>query len=251
MTIAVDFACGGPVHDLLIRDDLFDVLGADYHTLARIDSAGPSQQFAFAPDARELSVEEGIAQRLGWKLGDELTFNVGGETFSARVSSLRKLRWDSMKINFFVIAPPRVLAAFPASYVSAFRLEPGKEAVVNELAARFPNLTVVDIGPALRQAQGVIDQMIGADYWRVRIGIGHPGVKELVHPYVLQNFAADEMRDWVEKLVDVVADTVPLLLDGAPQAFMSEVARRCPAPGPEDKVPPENTPEDPGKRGGS
>ena len=116
----------------------------------------------FAPDARELSVEEGIAQRLGWNLGDELTFNVGGETFSARVSSLRKLRWDSMKVNFFVIAPPRVLAGYPATYVSAFRLEPGREAVVNELAARFPNLTVVDVGAALHQAQGVIDQLIGA-----------------------------------------------------------------------------------------
>jgi len=116
----------------------------------------------FAPDAREISVEEGIAQRLGWKLGDELTFSVGGQTFSARVSSLRKLRWDSMKVNFFVIAPPSLLGGYPASFVSAFRLEPGKEAVVNELAARFPNLTVVDVGAALQQAQAVIDQLIGA-----------------------------------------------------------------------------------------
>jgi putative ABC transport system permease protein len=116
----------------------------------------------FAPAARELSVEEGIAQRLGWKLGDELTWSVGGESFSARISSLRKLRWDSMKINFFVIAPPQLLAGYPASYVSAFRLEPGQEPAVNELAARFPNLTVVDVGAALRQGQAVIDQMIGA-----------------------------------------------------------------------------------------
>ena len=116
----------------------------------------------FAPGARELSVEEGIAQRLGWKLGDELTFSVGGQTFSARVSSLRKLRWDSMKVNFFVIAPPRLLEGFPATFVSAFRLEPGREAVVNELAARFPNLTVVDVGAALRQGQAVIDQLINA-----------------------------------------------------------------------------------------
>src|SRR6185295_17294796 len=62
----------------------------------------------------------------------------------------------------FVIAPPRLLGGYPASFVSAFRLEPGQEAAVNELAARFPNVTVVDIGAALRQAQAVIDQMIGA-----------------------------------------------------------------------------------------
>jgi putative ABC transport system permease protein len=65
-----------------------------------------------------------------------------------------------MKINIFVIAPPALLGKFPASYVSAFRVEPGDEKKVNDLAARFPNLTVVDVGAAVRQAQRVIDQVI-------------------------------------------------------------------------------------------
>jgi PTH1 family peptidyl-tRNA hydrolase len=69
------------------------------------------------------------------------------------------------------------------------------------------------------------------------MGIGHPGVKELVHPYVLQNFTADEERLIVAPLVDAVAETVPLLLDGAPDAFMSEVARRF--------APPDLTPREP------
>jgi putative ABC transport system permease protein len=114
------------------------------------------------PRGRELSVEEGIAERLGWKLGDELTFSVGGDAFSARITSLRQLRWDSMKVNFFVIAPPAVLADFPTSYISAFRVEPGQEPVLNELAARYPNLTIVDVAAAVRQAQAVIDQLIAA-----------------------------------------------------------------------------------------
>ncbi len=116
----------------------------------------------FAPGAQEISVEEGIAKTLGWKMGDELTFAVGGETFSARVTSLRKLRWDSMKVNFFVIGPPSLVGRFPASYISAFRLAPGDEPLINELTARFPNLTVVDVGAAVKQAQGVIDQVITA-----------------------------------------------------------------------------------------
>jgi putative ABC transport system permease protein len=116
----------------------------------------------FAPGAREMSVEEGIAERLGWKLGDELTFTVGAERFAARISSLRSLRWDSMKINFFVIVPPALLEGFPASFVSAFRVEPGAESALDELTRRFPNLTLVDVGAALRQAQGVIDQLINA-----------------------------------------------------------------------------------------
>ena len=116
----------------------------------------------FAPGAQEVSVEEGIAKTLGWKMGDELTFAVGGESFSARVTSLRKLRWDSMKVNFFVIGPPSLVGRFPASYISAFRLAAGDEPLINELTARFPNLTVVDVGAALKQAQGVIDQVIMA-----------------------------------------------------------------------------------------
>jgi putative ABC transport system permease protein len=116
----------------------------------------------FARGAREVSVEEGIAQTLGWKLGDELTFSVADERFSARISSLRKLRWDSMKVNFFVIAPPALLEGMPTSFISAFRLAPGREAAMNELSRRFPNLTVVDVSAALRQAQAVIDQVINA-----------------------------------------------------------------------------------------
>jgi putative ABC transport system permease protein len=111
---------------------------------------------------KEVSVERGIAERLGWKLGDELTFAVGSERFSARITSLRKLRWDSMKVNFFVVTPPALLEGFPASFISAFRLEPGQEPLVNDLAARFPNVTVVDVAAAVRQAQEIIDQLIAA-----------------------------------------------------------------------------------------
>src|SRR5437016_13570644 len=84
----------------------------------------------------EISVEEGIARTLGWKLGDELSINVGGESFSARITSLRKLRWDSMKVNFFVIAPPRLLAPYPASFITPFRVEPGAARALPSVAAR-------------------------------------------------------------------------------------------------------------------
>jgi putative ABC transport system permease protein len=108
----------------------------------------------------EVSVEEGIARALGLNLGDTLTYQVGGESFSARVTSLRRLRWDSMKVNFFVIGQPWLLARFPVSFICAFRVEPAQEPVLNRLAARFPNLTIVDVGAAVRQANEVIDQLI-------------------------------------------------------------------------------------------
>jgi len=116
----------------------------------------------FARGARELSAEQGIAERLGWKLGDELTFSVGGERVSAPLTSLRRLRWDSMKVNFFVIASPPLLEGLPTSFISAFRAAPGAEGALNELTRRFPNLTLVDVSAALRQAQAVIDHVINA-----------------------------------------------------------------------------------------
>jgi len=115
-----------------------------------------------AGDPEQLSVEEGIASTLGWKLGDTLTFSVGSDAFTARVTSLRRLRWDSMKVNFFVMAPPQLLADYAASFITAFRIPEGREQAMNALAARFPNLTVVDVGAAVRQAQAVIDQLITA-----------------------------------------------------------------------------------------
>jgi len=118
--------------------------------------------FDVRTNPREVSVEEGIARTLGWKLGDELTFTVGGTSFSARITSTRRLHWDSMKVNFFVIAPPALLKGMPTSFITAFRVARGQEPAMNELTRRFPNLTVVDIGAALRQVQHVIDQVITA-----------------------------------------------------------------------------------------
>ncbi|MGH7110846.1 MAG: aminoacyl-tRNA hydrolase, partial [Stellaceae bacterium] len=77
-----------------------------------------------------------------------------------------------------------------------------------------------------------IDAHLGPDYWRVRIGIGHPGIRDLVLPYVLQNFPAEEVEEWVAPLVAAAAAAIGLLLSGAPDAFMSEVARLAP-PAPE------------------
>ncbi len=69
-----------------------------------------------------------------------------------------------------------------------------------------------------------MDRMLGSpDYWRVRLGIGHPGVKERVLGHVLGDFGPDD-RDWVVRLLDAVADSAPLLAEGRPEEFMTKVA---------------------------
>ena len=65
VVVVVDFACGGDVHDLLLRDDLYDAFGSDYHTFARIDAPGRTEQFAFTPETRETRLTLGGGERLG------------------------------------------------------------------------------------------------------------------------------------------------------------------------------------------
>jgi putative ABC transport system permease protein len=109
-----------------------------------------------------LSVEEGIARSLGWKLGDTLTWEVAGQRFSAPITGFRKLDWDSMRVNFFVIATPKLLEGFPASYVTSFHLPDAQASFVNRLAQRFPTMTVIDTSAILRQVQAMADKVIRA-----------------------------------------------------------------------------------------
>jgi putative ABC transport system permease protein len=109
-----------------------------------------------------LSVESGLAGRLGWKLGDRLTFQVAGQTFTAPITSVRRLDWDSMRVNFFVIATPKLLEGYPASYVASFHLPDAQASVVSRLSQRFPNMTVIDTSAILRQVQSMADKVIRA-----------------------------------------------------------------------------------------
>ncbi len=109
--------------------------------------------------AAELSVEEGIAETLGIRLGDTLTYDVAGSRFSARVTSLRKVEWDSMRVNFFVIATPGLLRDFPASYLTSFHLPPERVRAGDRLVREFPNVLVIDTGAIIDQVRHIMDQI--------------------------------------------------------------------------------------------
>jgi len=113
-----------------------------------------------------------------------------------------------------------------------FKIAPSDTVVIHDEIDLRPGKLRVKRGGGSAGHNGLrsIDALLGPDYWRVRIGIGHPGVKELVQPYVLQNFPGAELTGWVEPLLGAVAETIALLLSGAPDAFMSEVARRFAPP---------------------
>ena len=112
-------------------------------------------------EADGASVEEGIAKTLGLKLGDRLVFDMGGMRYSARITSLRKVDWGSMRANFFILFPVRELPGAPVTYMAAYRA-PQQAGFDNGLLRQFPNVTNVDMDSTLAQVQRVLDQVIRA-----------------------------------------------------------------------------------------
>jgi putative ABC transport system permease protein len=109
-----------------------------------------------------VSVEEGIAQTLGIRLGTRLTYDIAGDRLEVTVASLRKVEWDSFRVNFFVVAPPGVLEDYPASWVTSFHLPPEQSALMDELVRTFPSMLVIDVAAVLAQVQRMMDQVVRA-----------------------------------------------------------------------------------------
>ena len=108
-----------------------------------------------------ISVEEGLAETLGLRLGDSVRFDIGGVQTDARITSLRKVDWGSMRANFFAMYPVDHLDGVAVTYLAAYRA-PDTPGFDNALVRQFPNITSVDMGATLAQVQRVLDQVIGA-----------------------------------------------------------------------------------------
>jgi peptidyl-tRNA hydrolase, PTH1 family len=131
----------------------------------------------------------------------------------------------------------KVLALKPQTYMNAsgeavqaaagfYKLEPEAITAFHDELDLVPGKVRVKRGGGAAGHNGLrsMDRMLGTpDYWRVRLGIGHPGEKERVLGHVLGDFGKDD-RDWLVRLLDAVADAVELLADGKPEDFMTKVA---------------------------
>lgn len=114
-----------------------------------------------------LSVEEGLAQELGLKLGDTLRFDVGGQAQEGKITSMRKVDWGSMRVNFFVLFTQPAMDELPRSYISAFKAPTGPDGATaagfdNRLSRDFPNITNIDVSASIAQVQRVLDQVVRA-----------------------------------------------------------------------------------------
>jgi putative ABC transport system permease protein len=140
--------------------------------------------------AAEFSVEQGLAETLKLKLGDRLIYDIAGNRVEAVITSLRKLDWDSMRVNFFVMSPPAVLKDYPASYITSFHLPADKSGAIPELVRAFPNITVIDVAALVRQLHATIDQVARA----VQLVFGFAVLAGLAVLYAALQASSDERR---------------------------------------------------------
>ncbi|MEP1445598.1 MAG: FtsX-like permease family protein [Paraglaciecola sp.] len=107
----------------------------------------------------EVSIEQGIAERMDLSLGDKLTFNIGSEIVDLEVTSIRNVNWQSMQPNFFFVIEPRALKSFIPTYISSFNLPTERKADITELMKPFANVTLIDVDARINQLRNIVDQV--------------------------------------------------------------------------------------------
>ncbi len=117
----------------------------------------------FAPEARdELSLEEELARDLGIKLGDTLTYDIAGERATYKVTSLRKVDWDSFRANFFALVPKSNLDTLPKSYITSFHLPTNDLKTLPAIVNTAPNVLAIDVSEVMERVRSIVDQVAKA-----------------------------------------------------------------------------------------
>jgi putative ABC transport system permease protein len=105
-----------------------------------------------------VSISSEYREALQLELGDTLSFDIAGEPLTVRVASIRKVRWDSFRPNFFLVFPPGLLEGAAGTYMTSVYLTPEQRPALVDLVRRFPTLTVFDVDAILRQIRAIIDR---------------------------------------------------------------------------------------------
>ncbi|MGB4812555.1 MAG: FtsX-like permease family protein [Methylophilaceae bacterium] len=106
-----------------------------------------------------VSLESDISDAMGIHLGDTLTYEIAGSRIDLKVTSIRKVEWDTMRANFFVQTPPNTLNQFQASYMTAFYLPKQQENALNVMLQKFPNFTVIDVASLINQVRNIMQKL--------------------------------------------------------------------------------------------
>jgi putative ABC transport system permease protein len=110
-------------------------------------------------DALQVSVAQGLAERVGIKVGDTLSFLINSQTIEAKVTSLRSVNWGSLKPNFVMIFNDKIAGQFPVTYFTAAKLGIADTKVISQFLKAYPTISMIDIQSQLKQAQSMISQV--------------------------------------------------------------------------------------------
>lgn len=106
-----------------------------------------------------VSVEQKLADSLKIKLGDHLLFTVGSQQINATVTSIRALRWDTMKPNFYMVFSPGTLDTYPSTFITSFYLPETQKNVLNTLVKKYPGTTILEVDLILQQFKTILTQL--------------------------------------------------------------------------------------------
>ncbi|QUN07561.1 FtsX-like permease family protein [Shewanella yunxiaonensis] len=107
----------------------------------------------------DVSVESGVAERLGIALGDRLSFVIDNQNVTVKVASIRSVQWETMQPNFFMIFTEQALSPFAYTSMASFHLNDGQKKVVLALIRQFPTVSIIDVGAIIAQLKGIISQV--------------------------------------------------------------------------------------------
>ncbi len=109
-----------------------------------------------------ISIESGLARRLGVTINDSLTFQILNTNIEARIKSIRQVKWDSFQPNFYIIFPDEVINHLPATYISSFYLQPDKKKQLSILVDKFPSITILELDNIMSQVRTIMLQVTKA-----------------------------------------------------------------------------------------
>lgn len=111
-------------------------------------------------EPNQISIEERLAETLHLKLGDLLTFDISGETKTLKITSMRKVNWESLNVNFFAISPEGTFSLNNASFISSFNVPLSKQNEISRIVQYYPNLTIIDVQQVLTQLNSILTKIL-------------------------------------------------------------------------------------------
>ncbi len=109
-------------------------------------------------DPAQVSVEQGLAERLQLEIGDTLTMMVGSQRFESRVSSIRSVAWENFKPNFFLITNAELIESFPQTWLLSALVTDSNRADLKQLLQRYPSVTLLDISEMMARVRGIVEK---------------------------------------------------------------------------------------------